>query len=129
MNTRGFCTLLGVIALAAGCGGSSAPKAGSPEAAVESAVRAYSDAIVGGDGAKGYQLVSERCQQTVDAGAFDAQAAQAMANYPDAHIKSFKVEDITATTTHVTYTYSDSVLNQTKSAWLKESGAWHWNAC
>jgi hypothetical protein len=129
MSARGFCVVLGVVALAAGCGGSSAPKAGSPEAAVESAVRAYSDAIVSGDGAKGFQLVSERCQQTVDAGAFDAQAAQAKANYADVQITSIKVDDVSATTAHVTYTYSNAVLNQTKSPWLKESGAWHWNAC
>ncbi|MDX6206425.1 MAG: hypothetical protein QOF39_2482 [Frankiales bacterium] len=129
MSTRGFCAVLGVVALAAGCGGSSAPKAGSPEAAVESAVRAYSAAIVSGNGAKGFQLVSDRCQQAVDAGAFDAQAAQAKANYADVQMTSIEVDDVSATTAHVTYTYSNSVLNQTKSAWLNESGAWHWNAC
>ena len=120
-----------VAALSAGCGGgsSSRPKAGSPQAAVDAAVRAYSTAVVSGDGAAGYKLVSARCQKTIDAGAFSAQAAQAKANYPGATITSLKVDDVSATTAHVTYTYANSILNESKQPWLKENGAWHWNAC
>ncbi|MDX6227475.1 MAG: hypothetical protein QOI76_865 [Frankiales bacterium] len=127
---RCYGVLAGVMVLATACGGgSSGPKAGTPEAALESAVRAYSAAIVGGNGAMAFQLESERCQQIVDAGASAAQAAQAKANYPGATIKSLKVDDVTGSKAHVTYTYADTVLDQTRKAWLNESGSWHWNAC
>ncbi|MDX6208481.1 MAG: hypothetical protein QOF82_2082 [Frankiales bacterium] len=127
---RCYGVLAGVIVLATACGGgSSAPKAGSPEAALESAVRAYSAAVVGGDGASAFQLESERCQQVLDAGAANAQAAQAKANYAGATITKLAVDDLSGSKAHVTYSYANPILDQTKQGWLDESGAWHWDAC
>ncbi len=128
---RLYGVLFGVILLSTACGGggSSVPKAGSPEAALETAVRAYSDAIVGGDGDAAYRLESDRCQRVVDPGASAAQAAQAKANYPGATIKSFTVDDLSGTKAHVSYSYDAAVLNVSKKAWVNQGGSWHWDAC
>jgi hypothetical protein len=126
---RCYGVLAGVLVLATACGGSTGPKAGSPEAALGSAVRAYSAAVVGGDGAAAFQLESERCQQILDAGAASAQAAQAKANYPGATINKLTVDDLSGSKAHVSYSYADPILDQAKQPWLNESGAWHWDAC
>lgn len=128
-----------VAVLLTGCSGSSGgsgaapttpgPKPGSPEAAVEAAVKAYSHDVVSGAGAQGYKLVSKRCKKIIDAAAFDEQAAQAKANYPGAAIVSISVDDLSGKMAHVSYTYANAVLNQTHKAWLKETGGWHWDAC
>jgi hypothetical protein len=99
------------------------------KAAVAKAVRAYSAALVAGQGKKAYPMVSAHCRTVITAPAFDALAAQAHATYPKAKITKLTVNDVTSTQAHVTYTYADAVLDQAGQSWVKEHGSWRWNAC
>ena len=98
-------------------------------AGVAKAVKAYSAALVAGHGKAAYPMLSAHCRTVITASAFKALAAQAHATYPKAKIKKLTVNDLTGAEAHVTYTYAEVVLNQTRQSWVKEHGAWRWNAC
>jgi hypothetical protein len=99
------------------------------KAAVAKAVKAYSAALVAGQGKKAYPMLSAHCRTVITAPAFNALAAQAHATYPKAKITKLTVNDVTGTHAHVTYRYADAVLDQTRQSWVKEHGSWRWNAC
>jgi len=99
------------------------------KAAVAKAVKAYSADLVAGKGRKAYPLLSGRCRTVITASAFKALAAQAHATYPKVKLKTVTVTDLKGTQAHVSYTYTQAVLNQTRQSWVKEHGGWRWNGC
>lgn len=127
--------LLAVGFLLAGCGGGSSSGSGAqratadPTAAVAWAVRAYSAAFLGNDPESAYALLSARCQ---GANPYDRYAALVRGAYllwPDQPIKSLTVNDISATTAHVTYLYGNKKLDQHNQRWDYEADSWRWDAC
>jgi hypothetical protein len=120
-RSGGACAVF--VVLVAGCGG------GSGHADVRKAVDAYSQAFLSGNATAAYGMLSTRCQGQVTAGQFGAVVASAKALYGPQPVTSFKVDDASSSTAHVTYGYATAKLDQTRQAWVKQSGAWRWDGC
>ena len=101
----------------------------SDEAALRTAVQAYSDAFLTGNGKQAYLLLSTRCQERNSLAEFTAMTAQAKALYGDPlPMKSYEAQ-ISGDMARVTYTYAISGINQTREPWVRESGNWHEDDC
>jgi len=143
---------LGVLAaVAAGCSSSPSPSAESSStttastttttavstttttasptvASLEAAVRAYSAAFLGGDGAGAWALLSSRCQQKMAEIDYKATVAAAAVKYGSAALQSVTAT-VNGTQGSATYTYSDPTIDQHDQPWTFESGGWRWDAC
>jgi len=110
---------------------SSAPPATTTEAdapSLEDAVRAYTDAFLGGDEEAAYALLSERCHGEMASAQFKDIVDQAEATYGGESITSY-AEKVNGNTATVTYELTDPVLNQTNERWVLENGAWLNDEC
>lgn len=113
---------------------SSAPKTpptspSSEQAALEQAVRSYSDAYFKPNSTAAYSLLSARCQQQIDPTMYDAVIEQAAKNYGTQAIKTLTVDQLSGDLARVTYTYDVSKLNQAAQPWTREDGQWRYDAC
>jgi hypothetical protein len=141
-----------LVAVAAGCSSSPAPSAESSStttastttttttavsttttasptvASLEAAVRAYSAAFLGGDGAGAWALLSSRCQQKMAEIDYKATVAAAGVKYGSATLQSVTAT-VNGTQGTATYTYSDPTIDQQNQPWTFESGGWRWDAC
>lgn len=144
---RGCCVTLVTIAgtgLIAGCG--SSPATGTPPGAprttattlivaaadqpgLEAAVRAYSQAYLGGQGSAAYGLLSQRCQARISATDMEALTAAAQAQYGPEPITTLTVNTHVDTLARVSYTYPDPAINQREEPWVFENDAWHQDDC
>ena len=59
-------------------------------------MKAYSAALVAGQGKKAYPMLSAHCRTVITSAAFQALAAQAHATYPKAKIITLSVTDVGA---------------------------------
>jgi len=101
----------------------------SDEAALRTAVQAYSDAFLTGNGKEAYALLSTRCKERNTLAEFTAMTDQAKALYGDPlPMKSYEAQ-ISGDMARVTYTYAISGINQTREPWVRESGNWHEDDC
>lgn len=101
----------------------------SVEAALRTAVQAYSDAFLSGNGKRAYALLSTRCRERNTLAEFSAMTDQAKALYGDPlPMKSYKAQ-ISQDMARVTYTYAISDINQSREPWVRESGDWHEDDC
>ena len=101
----------------------------SGEAALRTAVQAYSDAFLSGNAKRAYSLLSTRCQERSTLAAFTAMIDQAKALYGNPlPMTSFKAQ-ISGDLARVTYTYAVSAINQTREPWVRESGEWDEDDC
>lgn len=98
-------------------------------AALTAAVHAYSDAYFKPDPDAGYRLLSARCQQTTTATAYGATLRAAVAAYGHQDVQAVTVDQIGGDMARVTYTYTVPALTQTGQPWVREDGAWHYDAC
>lgn len=117
-------------ATTASSGQTAAPAAADDgTAALTAAVHAYSDAYFKPDPAAGYRLLSARCQQTTTAAAYGAALRAAVAAYGHQDVQAVTVDQIGGDMARVTYTYTVPALTQTGQPWVREDGAWHYDAC
>lgn len=99
------------------------------DTALRSAVQAYSDAYLSGDGKQAYNLLSNRCRLRHTLGEFSYLVSQAKLLYGNPiPLKTFKAH-ISDDMARVTYTYSISGINQTDQPWIRESSGWHDDNC
>jgi hypothetical protein len=99
-------------------------------ASLETRVRAYTKAFLGGDAEGAYALLSERCHGEIAYAEFKAVVDQATDLYGDATITSYSATfSVEVTAARVTYELSDPVLNQTNERWLLEAGVWVNDEC
>lgn len=104
--------------------------AGQPDrVGLEAAVRAYSQAYLGGQGSAAYGLLSQRCQFRVSAAEMDGLTAVARAQYGPQSITTLTVDTFAGTLARVSYVYSDAAINQREEPWAFENGAWHQDDC
>ena len=96
---------------------------------LEAAVRAYSAAYLGGDGAAAFDAMSARCQQRIGRDQMIGVANAAKVQYGEQEIATLTVDAMEGTLARVTYTYEDHVLDQTSEPWVKESGQWREDDC
>jgi hypothetical protein len=112
---------------------SSSPRATAPaggsRAELEAAVRAYSAAYLGGDGAKAYDLLSARCQQRMGRDQMDTLTAAARRRYGPQDVKTLTVDQLGAGLARVTYTFSSAELDQQSEPWVWERGGWREDDC
>ncbi len=112
--------------------GTPATSAGGSEAsqpALETAVRAYSDAYLSGQGSAAYGLLSQRCQQRFSQADITGLTQAAKAQYGVQPIQNLTVDTLAGTLARVTYTYSTGAINQQSEPWVFEGGAWHQDDC
>jgi hypothetical protein len=98
------------------------------KAALEQAVRSYTDAFLGGDGEAAWNLLTDRCHDANAKNDFLAIVAQGHDQYGDAKITSYKAE-LNGTTALASYELTDPILNQTKERWVFENRGWHNDEC
>lgn len=106
-----------------------ASKAPNGEAALRTAVEAYSNAYLSGNGVAAHALLSERCKERLGLEAMKGLTLAAKETYGVQPIASYKTDDLAGDLARVTYTYSVPVINQTKEPWVREDGAWHQDDC
>jgi hypothetical protein len=122
-DMRPWGLLAGVLVLTA-CGGG-----GSSGDDVRKAVDGYSQAYLSGDAATAYGMLSTRCQAAISQDQYSIVVAAAKAAYGPQQITTYRLDDAKGSTAHVTYGYKTTRLDQTRQAWVKESGAWRWDGC
>jgi hypothetical protein len=107
---------------------SQAPAEEASEAALQVAVKAYSDAFLTGDPAA-YDLLSGRCQERLSRSRFTAMVAAAKQLYGSALPFTSYVAKASGDMARVTYTYDVSAINQSREPWVFENGAWREDDC
>ena len=100
----------------------------TPAPKLEDAVRAYTEAFLGGDSDASYALLSERCHGEEASADWKDIVDQAHALYGDATITSY-TDDVNGNIATATYELSDPTLNQTNERWLIEGGRWVNDEC
>lgn len=98
-------------------------------AALEQAVRAYSDAYFKPDPHAAYALLSARCQGQTPEATYSAVITTTAAAYGHQTITTLHVDQLSGDMGRVTYTYTVPKLNQVQQPWTREGGAWHYDAC
>ncbi|GCD96136.1 hypothetical protein [Embleya hyalina] len=143
--------LAATVLLATGCGGDgdddkgtkpaaapasagSGPVAGqtaaAPDtAALETAVRAYTEHLFKGNGAGAYPILSTRCQDKIGRPGYDALAAEAKKTYGALTIKSIKVDQMSGDMARASYDVGVPALERKGQPWTREGGTWRWDAC
>ncbi|WP_230205343.1 hypothetical protein [Parafrankia elaeagni] len=96
---------------------------------LEAAVRAYSQAYLGGQGSAAYGLLSQRCQARISVADMEALTAAAQEQYGPESITTLTVNTLAGTLARVSYPYPDPAINQREEPWVFENGAWHQDDC
>ena len=103
-----------------------------PADAVREAYDAFSKAFLSGDGAKAWDFLSKRCQDTTTKAEIVHSAEQATAQFGNLRIKTFKAE-VEGAVAKVTFTYENlpttNQADQTAVRWIKEDGSWKGDEC
>jgi hypothetical protein len=136
LRYRILASVLALGMLGAACSGSSSKGSGDAKGGVvndassklEAAVRAYTAAFLGGDGAGAYGLLSERCRNETARNEFLGAVSLAAAQYGEAKITGYK-DDVNGGAATATYELTDSSLNQMDERWVLEDGTWHNDDC
>ena len=98
-------------------------------AALTAAVRAYSAAYFKPDPGTAGKLLSARCRKTTNTEAYAAALSGAVSTWGRQEIKSLTVDRLSGDMALVSYTYDAGALNQDGQPWVREGGAWHYDAC
>lgn len=141
MRIRTAAVLLAAGLAMAGCSSSShddtkpttpptsAVAAGDSKAALEAAVRAYSEDFFKPDADAGYAMLSINCKSNTSREEYGAQLAAAAKLYGHQQIKTVHVDQLSDGLARVTYTYSESTLDQHRQPWATEDGVWKYDGC
>lgn len=97
--------------------------------ALTAAVKAYSAAYFKPDAVAASKLLSDRCRAQISAAVYAAELKRAAATYGHQDVQAVTVDQISGDMARVTYTYSVPALTQTGQPWVREGGAWHYDAC
>lgn len=108
---------------------SAAEKPADDAAALQAAVRAYSNAYFKPDADAAYSALSKRCQGKTDKVMFASAVEAGAASYGQQSITNLTVDQQSGDLARVTYTYSVPKLNQAQQPWARENGQWHYDAC
>jgi heme-binding NEAT domain protein len=98
-------------------------------AALEKAVRAYSDAYFATDTKKAHSMMSGRCQATAPIELYGPAVEATVKQYGVHPIKTLTVDQLAGDLARVTYTYAVPALNQKQQPWTREGGEWRYDAC
>jgi hypothetical protein len=115
--------IVAVALLTIGC--SAAPG----QAALEDAVRAYSDAYLSDDAVTAWEMLSERCRDRLGRSEFSSIVSLATDLYGDAQITSLTVDDRSGSLARVTYRFDVGELDQEREPWVFEDDEWRIDDC
>lgn len=101
------------------------------EAALEQAVRDYTDAFFAPDADTAYAMLSARCQGQIDETTYGAQLDQAAADYGQLSVETFTVNQLSGDLARVTYTVGLPLFDDqlTEQPWTREADTWRYDAC
>ena len=99
------------------------------KAALEANVRAYSDAYLGGDAERAWELLSTRCKQRINLAQMRALVEGAESLYGEARMQSLRITEFSGSLARVTYRYTDSDIDQLNEPWILEGDEWHQDDC
>jgi hypothetical protein len=108
---------------------SSNPTGDPEEAALEKAVRAYSDAYFATDSKKAYGMLSARCAEKIPADMYGPVIESTVKQYGVHPIKTLTVDQLADNLARVTYTYAVPALDQKSQPWAREGGQWRYDGC
>lgn len=92
-------------------------------------MQTYSDAFLGGEPVKAYEVFSARCKKRVSLSEFTGIVTAAGDLYGSAlAIRSYEAQ-VSGDLARVTYTYDVPALNQMSEPWAREGGAWRQDDC
>ncbi|CAB4721432.1 MAG: hypothetical protein F2667_10480 [Actinobacteria bacterium] len=110
-----------------------APAVSSPAATSDPALRlaaqGYLDALLGGDAATAYAMLTRRCQDHYPEESFATIVAGAAQVYGTPLPFLTYADEVTGRTALITYTVEESVLDQVDQPWAYEQGSWHSDDC
>ncbi|MFM9566133.1 hypothetical protein [Streptomyces turgidiscabies] len=98
-------------------------------AELQLAVRRYTAAYFQGASEVAYAVLSKRCQGQITEDAYGAVVEQAKADYGQQTVKSVSVDKMAGDLARVSYTVSLPKFDQQGQAWVREGGAWKYDAC
>jgi hypothetical protein len=106
-------------------------EADDEDAALEERVLAYTDAYFAPDADTAYGMLSQRCQDQIDADAYAAQLDQAAADYGQLAVETLTVDDLSGDMARVTYTVGLPMLDEqlVEQPWVRDGGQWRYDAC
>ncbi len=106
-----------------------APDEGSDKADLEESVRTYTRALFSGDAA-GYDTLSARCKKTMTKASWTAVAKGARQQYGEQKATSVRVDQLSGDLARVSYGAGDiPQFERDSQPWVREGGAWRWDAC
>ncbi|MGW9211296.1 hypothetical protein ACWGR4_30490 [Embleya sp. NPDC055664] len=118
------------VPAAAGSQSAAGQTAAVPDtAALETAVRAYTEYLFKGNGAGAYPILSTRCQDKISKPEYDTLAAEAKKTYGALTIKSIRVDQMSGDMARASYDVGVPALERKGQPWTRESGTWRWDAC
>ncbi|MFC8945923.1 nuclear transport factor 2 family protein [Streptomyces rochei] len=151
MRTRATITLAAALALAVtGCssgddsddaapatsaasspaaGQTPAPDEGTATAELEESVRTYTRALFSGD-ATGYDTLSARCKKSMTKASWVGMAKAARQQYGEQQATDVKVDQMSGDLARVSYGAGNiPQFEREGQPWVREDGAWRWDAC
>lgn len=145
-TTTAALALAGVLLGAAGCSSGSSDDAAPAAAtatstkaaagaqddgkpALEAAVRAYTEAFFKPDAAGVIALLSARCAADHSVPEMKQILAASLLTYGTPTVKSIQVNSLSGDRATATVHYVVPPMPETPQAWVREDGAWHYDAC
>ncbi|MEO3851740.1 hypothetical protein ABGB09_29630 [Streptomyces sp. B8F3] len=112
-------------------GSSASGKADEVTTALEERVRAYTDAYFAPDADTAYEMLSQRCQDQINADAYATQLDQAAADYGQLAVETLTVDEVAGDMARVTYTVGLPKFDKqlVEQPWVRDGGQWQYDAC
>lgn len=100
-------------------------------AALEQAVRQYTDAYFAPDADAAYEMLSSRCQAAITPEIFADTVEQGAGDYGRLEVEGFTVDELSGDTARVTYSVGLPIIDEalTGQPWSREDGEWRFDAC
>jgi hypothetical protein len=102
---------------------------GATEAALKSAVYAYSNDFVGGKPAPAYSVLSARCQAAAGQGEFAQEVKTATHYFKGMPIISYHVDSFDPPHATVSYSVDLKTLKTSDQPWLYQRDGWKFDSC
>ncbi|QIJ61030.1 hypothetical protein [Streptomyces sp. JB150] len=109
---------------------SATPAATPADAAeLERAVRAYTAAYFADKPDTTYGMLSARCEERITPEAMAALTERAVGDYGRQEVQRFRIDQLSGDMARVSYGVGLPKFDQKQQPWVREDGAWKYDAC